>query len=201
MVLITIDGNIGSGKTSVLNFLHRNYKIPVDLEPVESWNSYLSDLYNDSSNVFKFQIRVWLDRCWIQEKTHNINIFVERSPKFIQGVFIDIAEETNMISANEKEILLDLHKKTDKSWENAIQIMLRSSPENCFQRIKKRNRESEKHITEKYIQKLHEKHEQICNDLIKEGKNIIIIDVDNKNISDIASDILKLTNECINQKI
>jgi len=201
MVLITIDGNIGSGKTSVLNFLHRNYKIPVDLEPVESWNNYLSDLYNDSSNVFKFQIRVWLDRCWIQEKTHNINIFVERSPKFIQGVFIDIAEETNMISANEKEILLDLHKKTDKSWENAIQIMLRSSPENCFQRIKKRNRESEKHITEKYIQKLHEKHEQICNDLIKEGKNIIIIDVDNKNISDIASHILKLTNECINQKI
>ena len=201
MVLITIDGNIGSGKTSVLNFLHRNYKIPVDLEPVESWNNYLSDLYNDSSNVFKFQIRVWLDRCWIQEKTHNINIFVERSPRFIQGVFIDIAEETNMISANEKEILLDLHKKTDKSWENAIQIMLRSSPENCFQRIKKRNRESEKHITEKYIHKLHEKHEQICNDLIKEGKNIIIIDVDNKNISDIASHILKLTNECINQKI
>lgn len=201
MVLITVDGNIGSGKTSVLNYLHRNYKIPVDLEPVENWNNYLSDLYNESVNVFKFQIRVWLDRCWIQEKTQSINIFVERSPRFIQDVFIKIAEEEKMISENEKEILFDLHKKTNKSWENAIQIMLRSSSENCYKRIKKRNRESEVQITEEYLKKLHEKHEILCEQLKKENKQIIIIDVDNKSTSEVASEILQLTNEYLNQNI
>jgi deoxyadenosine/deoxycytidine kinase len=68
-MIITIDGNIGSGKTSVLNYLHKTYKIPIDLEPVDSWNSYLSKLYDEKLDVFKFQVRIWLDRCWVQEKT------------------------------------------------------------------------------------------------------------------------------------
>ena len=30
MPIITIDGNIGAGKTSVLNYLHTNFNINVD---------------------------------------------------------------------------------------------------------------------------------------------------------------------------
>jgi len=196
MVLITIDGNIGAGKSSVLNYLHRNYKLPVDLEPVESWNKYLTDFYNDSTNVFKFQIRVWLDRCWIQEKTETTNIFVERSPRFIQDVFIDIAQEQNMITSSDKEILLSLHQKTNKLWENSIYIYLRSSPENCLKKIKKRNRVCENHISLEYITALHDKHEALYEKILKEDNNkIYCIDIDGSSVSDIANSILDIANK------
>ena len=68
MTIVTIDGNIGSGKSSILNYLHKLYKIPIDLEPVESWSSFLAKLYDNKLDVFKFQVRIWLDRCWVQEK-------------------------------------------------------------------------------------------------------------------------------------
>lgn len=193
MTIITIDGNIGAGKTSVLNYLHRNYKIPVDLEPVENWSSYLSDLYENNENIFKFQIRVWLDRCWIQEKSNTV-ILVERSPRFIQNVFIDIAEEQKILSSKEKHLLMDLHKKTDKLWENNIYIYLKSNPENCCKRIKKRNRVCEKNITDDYINDLHKKHEELYNKMKNDNHDIISIDIDNKTISEIANEILNIIN-------
>lgn len=190
MTIITIDGNIGSGKTSVLNYLHRNYKLPVDLEPVDNWNTYLKDLYEDSNNVFKFQVRIWLDRCWIQEKPEKNTILIERSPQFIKNVFVETALEYKMINEVEKELIYDLHKKTDELWEDNIYIYLRTSPDNCFKRIKKRNRITEKNISLNYIESIHNKHETTLQEMQKQNKRIICIDVDNKTISEIANDIL-----------
>ena len=93
MPIITIDGNIGSGKSSILNYLHKTLKNPVDLEPVDSWQVYLNNIYNNKSNLFNFQVRIWLDRCWIQHNTENKNIFVERSPYFIKNCFIELAKK------------------------------------------------------------------------------------------------------------
>lgn len=192
MTVITIDGNIGAGKTSVLNYLHRNHKIPVDLEPVENWTTYLTEMYDKQENVFKFQIRVWLDRCWIQEKCAKTTILMERSPRFIQGVFINMAEEQKIITPREKELLMDLHKKTDKLWENNVYIYLRANPENCCKRIKKRNRSCEKQITDEYINALHDKHENLYEEMKKNNEHITCIDIDNKTISEIANEILSV---------
>jgi deoxyadenosine/deoxycytidine kinase len=188
-MIITIDGNIGSGKTSVLNYLHKTYKIPIDLEPVESWNSYLTKLYDDSSDVFKFQVRIWLDRCWIQEKSDKITVLMERSPYFIRDTFISCAYDSKLISQHERDILLDLHKKTDTIWSCNTYIYLRSKPENCYRRIKKRNRLCEKNITEEYINTLHRYHENTYTNAINNNMNIIVIDVDDKSIPEIANEI------------
>lgn len=189
MPIITIDGNIGCCKTSILNYLHKNYKLPVDLEPVDNWEPYLSKMY-ENEDVFKFQIRVWLDRCWIQEKSEKITILMERSPYFIKNVFIKTAYELKMISHSEYNILLDLHKKTEGIWSSSSYIYLRSSPDNCLKRIKKRNRPSEKNITLEYIEQLHQSHEDNYQSALANKMNIICIDVDNKNISDIANEII-----------
>lgn len=191
MTIITIDGNIGSGKTSVLNYLHKTYKIPIDLEPVESWNTYLSKMYDDNIDVFKFQVRIWLDRCWVQEKSDKTTILMERSPYFIKNSFINSAYNLGMITQMEYNILQDLHKKTDNIWTSNTYIYLRSNPENCFKRIKKRGRHSEKNITEEYINTLHDYHEDTYNKALSNNMNIMIIDVDDKNISDIAIEILE----------
>lgn len=189
MPIITIDGNIGCCKTSILNYLHKNYKLPVDLEPVDNWEPYLAKMY-ENQDIFKFQVRVWLDRCWIQEKSDKTTILMERGPYFIKNVFIKTAHELKMISDTEYSILLDLHKKTESLWTSSSYIYLRSSPENCLKRIKKRNRPSEKNITLEYIEHIHRSHEESYNNALINKMNIICIEVDNKNIADIANEIM-----------
>ena len=92
MPIITIDGNIGCYKTSILNYFHKNYKLAIDLEPVDNWTDYLENLYNTPNSSYDFQIKVWIDRCWIQEKT-TTSILMERSPNFIKNVFVRKAYE------------------------------------------------------------------------------------------------------------
>lgn len=191
MTIITIDGNIGSGKTSVLTYLHKFHKFSIDLEPVESWNKYLEKMYKDNDGVFNFQVRIWLDRCWVQEKTEKNTILMERSPYFIKNTFINIALKNNMISEKEYKVLMELHKKTDSLWNCTKYIYLQSDPSNCYQRIKKRGRASEGTITETYVNELHDFHEQTYNLAKESGLNIGVINVDNKSISDIANEILE----------
>lgn len=187
MPIITIDGNIGSYKTSILNYLHKNYKLSVDLEPVENWNEYLNKMYeNNSYNSYNFQICVWMDRCWIQEKSDNVLIFMERSPYFIKNVFVEKALEDNSITEEQYYVLQNLHKKTEQLWKPKLSIYLNSNPEMCMQRITKRGRISEKNITLEYIKRLDELHINALN----KNEEILIIDVENKSITEICEEIM-----------
>ena len=179
MTIITLDGNIGCYKTSILNYFHKNYKMSIDIEPVDSWSNYLKTLYNTQNSTYNFQIQVWIDRCWIQEKSKTI-IFMERSPYFIKNVFVKKAYEDNTITKEEYKNILTLHNITDKLWEPRILIYLRSNPEDCFNRIKKRGRDTEKNIKIEYIKRIHELHEEIYGETIKNNKYILCVDIENK---------------------
>lgn len=189
MPIITIDGNIGCYKTSILNYFHKNYKLAIDLEPVDNWTDYLENLYNTPNSSYDFQIKVWIDRCWIQEKTTTA-VLMERSPNFIKNVFVRKAYEDKTISEKEYENIISLHKTTDELWKPNGYIYLRSDPDKCLQRINKRGRLAEKNITLEYIQQLHELHEKNYKEAQSSNMNIIAIDVENKSISDICSEIL-----------
>jgi len=200
MPIITLDGNIGCFKTSILNYFHKYYKTPVDLEPVENWSEYLKNMYNTDKSTYNFQIRVWLDRCWIQEKSNTI-LLMERSPYFIKNVFVEKAYEDKTISEEEYKNILTLHKTTDKLWKPQGYIYLRSNPEICFNRIIKRGREAEKNIKIEYLKRIHELHDKKYEEALKNNKNIICIDVENKSVADICSEIISsnIYNNIINQ--
>jgi len=189
MPIITIDGNIGCYKTRILNYFHKNYKHAIDLEPVENWTEYLANLYNTQNSSYDFQIKVWVDRCWIQEKT-STPVLMERSPYFIKNVFVRKAYEDNTISEEEYGNIVNLHKTTDDLWKPSGYIYLRSDPEKCLQRINKRGRYAEKNIRLDYIQTLHELHEKNYKRAVEAKMNIIVIDVENKGIADICNEIL-----------
>ena len=189
MPIITIDGNIGCYKTSILNYFHKNYKLAIDLEPVDNWTDYLENLYNTPNSSYDFQIKVWIDRCWIQEKTTTA-VLMERSTNFIKNVFVRKAYEDNTISEKEYENIISLHKTTDELWKPNGYIYLRSDPDKCLQRINKRGRLAEKNITLEYIQNIHDLHEKNYKEAQSSNMNIIAIDVENKSISDICSEIL-----------
>ena len=105
MPIITIDGNIGAGKTTLLNYLHINFNMNVDLEPVEKWKSYLDNIYLHKKDFFKFQVRVWLDRSWIQEKNKYSSLIMERSPLFIRNTFNTYIHNNNLITPQEFNII------------------------------------------------------------------------------------------------
>ena len=191
MPIITIDGNIGCCKTSILNYFHKHFKVAVDLEPVENWTLYLNKLYeNENNSSYNFQVRVWTDRCWIQEKSENVLIFMERSPYFIKNVFIEKALEDATITYEEYVILHSLHAKTDKLWQPHAYIYLQSDPMLCMQRIQKRARECEKNINQEYVNRIHELHEEKLAELQKFNVNTIVIDMESKSISEICSEII-----------
>ena len=187
MTIITIDGNIGAGKTTILNYIHSNHNIYIDLEPIDKWKTFLDNIYISKSGYFNFQIKVWLDRAWIQEKDNNSIIFMERSPFFIRNTFNKNDYNNNNINEDEYNVINEMYSKTDKIWTNNNYIYLRSNPINCLERIKIRGRENELNINLDYITSIHNLHEETA-ELLK--SNIIIIDVDNKSIEEIADEIL-----------
>jgi len=189
MPIITIDGNIGCCKTSILNYFHKNYKTAIDIEPIESWTEYLKSMYDSDNSTYNFQIKVWIDRCWIQEKS-NVIVLMERSPYFIKNVFVEKAFEDKTINEDEYNNIHKLHKTTDELWQPNAYIYLRSDPEMCYNRIKKRGRESEKNIKLEYIKRIHELHEEKYKVALENNKNIIVIEAENKTIPDICSEIV-----------
>jgi len=192
MTLITIDGNIGCGKTGVLNYLHKTYRYPIDLEPVDNWQEDLNLIYNDmnnNNNLFNFQVKIWLDRCWIQNNIDSEFVLVERSPAFIKNIFIKYAYDNNIISKDQNDILEYLHNKTNHIWKDNVYIYLRSNPESCMARIKKRNRKSEDKIKLDYLNDINNLHNKYYEKLKSENVNIYIIDVENKNINMIGNEV------------
>jgi deoxyadenosine/deoxycytidine kinase len=190
MPIITIDGNIGSGKSTILNYLHCNYNIYIDLEPLDKWKSFLDNIYNNKNNYFNFQIRVWLDRSWIQEKDYNTNIIMERSPYFIRNTFNKYMYENKLISVQENNIINELYNKTDIIWNSNNYIYLKSSPEKCLERINSRGRENEKNISLEYLNEIHKYHENAYKKAIEKNMNIIYIDIENKSLEDISEIII-----------
>jgi deoxyadenosine/deoxycytidine kinase len=186
MPIITIDGNIGAGKTSILNYLHTNYNINVDLEPIDKWKPYLDNIYIDKKDYFKFLIRIWLDRSWIQEKNKSSIVIMERSPYFIRNTFNKYMYDINLINKNENTIINELYDKTDIIWKSNYFIYFRSSPEKCLEKIYKRGRENEMDITLEYLKNIHEYHERAYEEL-KDKK--IVIDVDEKSLEEIGQEI------------
>jgi deoxycitidine kinase len=125
---------------------------------------------------------------------------MERSPNFIKNVFVRKAYEDKTINEAEYENIIRLHKTTDDLWKPNGYIYLRSEPEKCLQRINKRGRYAEKNVKLEYIQKLHELHEQNYKSALDNKMNIIVIDVENKGISEICNEILssELYNDIVN---
>jgi deoxyadenosine/deoxycytidine kinase len=190
MTIYTIDGNIGCGKTSVLNYLHKYKNIQIDLEPIEKWKPFLDNIYLSKTGYFNFQIKVWLDRAWIQEKDNKSIILMERSPFFIRNTFNKNDFNNNNINEDEYNVLNEMYNKTDTIWKSNLYIYLHSSPNKCLERINYRGRNNELNITLDYLTEIHNLHEETYKKALENNLNIIIININNKTIQEIAEEIL-----------
>ena len=85
-----------------------------------------------------------------------------------------------------------MYNKTDTIWKSNLYIYLRSSPNKCMERINYRGRNNEMNITLDYLTNIHDLHEETYKKALENNLNIIIIDVNNKTIHEIAEEIFVL---------
>lgn len=188
MAYVSIDGNIGCGKTSVLNVL-RAFGHAIDLEPVDAWGPLLVDLYAGRLSAYDFQKRAFADRCGAAPPlgAHvGAVTFVERSPLFQSRVFVE-ANAPDMTAA-EVSSLRETYA-TKVAWTPDLYVYLRATTAVCARRIAARARAGEDRIADSYLERLHALHETTYADAAAAGTPIIVLDVDALTVDEVARNL------------
>lgn len=190
-IIISLDGNIGSGKSTTWEHLKSYYLETMNRkdicfveEPVNEWHDVvdkdgipiLTNLYkNTTKYAFRFQIMAYISRLKLLRdaiKSGYSIIISERCVKTDKEVFCQMLYDAGDIEHDEYLIYNKWFNEFIEDVDISGLVYIRATPEICDQRIKLRAREGEI-IPFDYIKKCHDYHENWIN---KETCNKIIID-------------------------
>ncbi len=182
MKIVFVEGNIGSGKTSLLNRIRTEFGNDVQVveEPVDLWeeSGLLSSVYDGelSRSTFQFValctktmallrgVRAASDAGAASQRI----VVAERSPFSDLHVFAEATIESEIdraayrVAHREMMSLLDDHTCSFLFLEHA-------SPELLVERIRKRCRGGEHHIDDTFLEDLEARHADLKNTLVASG--------------------------------
>ena len=212
--VVSIDGNIGSGKSTFVNHLKRYYsnqsnccgqRICFLQEPVDIWNTITNKegktmiecYYADCEKyAFSFQMMAYISRLITLKKELKKNydiIFTERCVFTDLNVFCKMLYDDGKINEIEFQIYNKWFNEFIDDIPNIEYIYVRTSPQVAFDRILKRGRLGES-IPLEYLTTCHQYHESwlknITNKCIIEGD----IDITNDNSQILSQWITKIDN-------
>lgn len=145
--MISIEGNVGVGKSTVLKEL----KGTVREERVESW-TLLPAFYRESEKyAFAFQLQVMSSYADAEVD------YLERSPKSAFYIFSKILHADGFLNDADLEILRVVYERLPKPNKH---VYLRLPAAKCLERIKKRAREGEQSISLEYLEKIEAEHDK-----------------------------------------
>ena len=210
--IFTIEGNIGSGKSTLITILKKSNAslrhIPIIYlpEPVSIWESIkdsegrniIEKYYeNQEKYAFSFQMMAYISRIHqLREilKTHSkVIVICERSVFTDREIFAKMLHDDKKIEDIEYSIYLKWFDEFVKDIPVKGIIYVKTNPEICQQRVIKRNRKGEI-IPLSYLQNCHKYHENWLSNI----DNKLILDA-NKDLNSL--DDYKLWIESINRYI
>lgn len=153
-MIVYIEGNIGSGKSTICNMLKAN-GYEVYQEPVEGWikSGKLKQFYDGHISAFEFQkyiIKSMFDRQKEIEDKDDEVIILERS--VWSSILFARVTDMNEAQLNHIEDLVeDLHNE-------GVRIFIDTDYKACQERIEKRGRGEETNISLDYLKKLQDVH-------------------------------------------
>ena len=182
MKIFSIEGNIGSGKSSLIDFLKNTepeFNFYYLEEPVNVWNeikdstgvTILEKYYKDPKKyAFSFQMMAYITRLSsikkkIGELPPNSILFTERSVFTDREIFAKMLYDSGNIEEIEYSIYLRWFDEFKTINLDGI-IYIQTNPELCHQRIDKRNRKGEESIPLSYLTECHNYHESWINNSI-----------------------------------
>jgi len=186
--VIYVEGNIGSGKSTLVPIFAKEIGAGHSLEAIGEWNevtdsqgeTMLSKFYSSMERyAYAFQSLAFLSRIEaINEYDDKETTIVERSIYADMEVFAKNCMESGILDTAEWKIYCKwfnwchTHIPAHVKAENCLFVYIKTSPEVCLERIKKRNRSCEADISLSYLQSVHDKHEHWLNNT----SNVIVVD-------------------------
>jgi len=178
LVVVSITGNIGCGKTTTLQNLpatlhafNESHKvlesIEVISEPVAEWESSLKRFYQEPSSDALLDLQYLIMGHYSKVSTHIQDmqekcaqdglkrlLVIERSPFDVLHVFLPA--NRSMLSDNNYLALETFcqHYARQPYWKNALILYLQASAEICYDRACHRKRNSEKTLSRDYMDTL-----------------------------------------------
>ena len=180
-VVVFVEGNIGSGKSTLVRALAAKYENHPDVhflqEPVDEWKTIvdengvdiITNYYKDQKAfAFKFQMMAYITRLnglkQIMKTSKHKIIICERSLYTDKNVFAQMLYDDGIID----EIGYTIYNKWFECFMDIMKetkyVYLNTPPGVCEERIKIRNRAGEEGIPLEYLEKLHEYHEKWLNE-------------------------------------
>jgi deoxyadenosine/deoxycytidine kinase len=222
--ILSIEGNIGSGKSTMLKYLKSNlqldddkYKIVFVDEPVSSWENIkdsngknmIEKFYeNPKKYAFAFQIMAFTTRLIYLKKSienalknesdKNIIIITERSLHTDCYVFAELLKKQENIEDVCFQIYMQLFDEFSLNYPVNTIIYIDTTPQICHDRIKNRSRLGEEIISLDYLIQCHEEHINYI--FIKMNKVVNVVIDGTLNIEEnpeILNEWLKIVNNCI----
>ena len=193
---IVISGNIGVGKTTLAEKLAKKYNWKILLEEVDN-NPYLDDFYK-SMKSWSFHLQIF----FLNSRFKQIQNISKTNNTIIQDR--SIYEDYEVFTKNlfDSEILLKREFENYKRLYNTILeyvkvpdllIYIRNKNiKNIVNNIKKRNRNFEKKINTEYLKNLNIYYENWIKNY--PNKNLLIIDVTNKDFINNSKDLKNIYN-------
>ena len=115
--VVSIEGNIGSGKSTMLKYFEKFQDVELVPEPVAEWcdvggHNLLGKLYEDPKRwSFQFQSYVQLTRLQLLKKQTDCSVkIIERSIQNNRFCFLENARREGSLSGAELEVLNILHE-------------------------------------------------------------------------------------------
>lgn len=189
-VLISIEGNIGSGKSTLINKLKEKYKeldenkILFLKEPVDEWidikdkngKNMIECFYGDQEKYsFSFQMMAYISRLSLLKNALKKNpdvIITERTLFTDRYVFAKLLRDNNKISIENYTIYIKWFDEFIDMLPEVHFIYLRTEPSIAKKRVLNRNRVGEESLTVDYLTDCHICHENWLN----KQKNLTVID-------------------------
>ncbi|MGB0395878.1 MAG: deoxynucleoside kinase [Flavobacteriaceae bacterium] len=174
-----IAGNIGAGKTSLVELLSKHYGWEAHFEDVID-NPYLDDFYNHMER-WSFNLQIY----FLNSRFRQLDGFRNSNKNFIQDR--TIYEDAHIFAPNLHAMGL-MNQRDFNNYQSLFGLMesmiegpdiliyLRSSIPNLVHKIHKRGREYENSISIEYLSRLNERYEAWISTYDK-GK-LLIVDVD-----------------------
>ena len=190
--IISIEGNIGSGKSTFLKYLRdkcsTNKHIVFVDEPVDEWSSITDDDGNDMISkfydnqekyAFSFQMMAYIARLTklrkaIAENPHSI-IVTERSLYTDKHVFAKMLYDTGKIEDVNYQIYNEWFDTFVDEFVISQIIYVKTSPDICYSRVKLRSRDGEDSIPVEYLQDCHEYHTNMMKIMTSQRDTDILI--------------------------
>ena len=198
--IISIEGNIGSGKSTIVHNLEKklqdNKKYVFLREPVDIWQTIkdkqgktiLEKFYqNPEKYAFAFQVMAYATRSAILQEAIRNNpdckyILCERSLEADNQIFAKMLNHDNKMENVEYEIYEYFYKTRKQDMDLDAVIYIDADANVCLNRIKKRDRNGETNISLDYLQSCKDYHdnwllddkETICEDVVISEKNEIV---------------------------